>query len=107
VTNVAIWSSPNCSVAAVVSSISASVANPLLTEIAETSVGSARNRLRAALMQYTPMSYNVPPPYRRLVRMSPRRTVMANDDAKNFSVPSCPLRAKSMAAMFNDSKCSR
>ena len=26
-------------------------ANPLLTEIAETSVGSARNRLRAALMQ--------------------------------------------------------
>ena len=56
VMNVASRSFPNRSVAAVVSSISDSVSSPLLIETADTSVGSARNRFRAALMQYTPMS---------------------------------------------------
>ena len=56
------------------SSISSSLATPLLTEMAMTSFGSARKRYRAALMQYTPMSYSVPPPISRLVRMSLGRT---------------------------------
>ena len=30
------------------------------------------------------MSYSVPPPMSRLVRMSPRRTVIENDELKNF-----------------------
>ena len=101
VTKVANRSSPNRSVAAVVSSISARLFRPLLMDTADTSVGSARNRFRAALMQYTPMSYSVPPPYARLVRMSPRRTVIENDDVKNFNSPSSPRRASSMAEIFS------
>jgi len=52
VTKVATRSSPNRSVAAVVSSIPARLFSPLLIDTAETSVGSARNRFRAALMQF-------------------------------------------------------
>ncbi len=107
VTKDATRSSPNRSVAAVVSSISARLFGPLLIDTAETCVGSARNRFRAALMQYTPMSYSVPPPYWRFVRMSPRRTVIENEDVKNFKSPRSPRRARSMAERLTVSKCSR
>ena len=40
------------------------------------------------------MSYSVPPPYSRFVRMSPRRTVIENDDVKNFRSPNSPRRAR-------------
>jgi hypothetical protein len=55
-TNAATRPRPNRRSAPVDSSTSSSFALPLLTEIAMTSSGSARNKYRAALMQYTPMS---------------------------------------------------
>ena len=51
------------------------------------------------------MSYSVPPPMSFFVRMSPRRTVIAKEELKNFGTPIRPRRTKSMAFRLISSKC--
>ena len=72
-----------------------------------TSTGSARNRLRAALIGYGPMSGTGPAQYPWLARWFAFDTSWQNVDVNSHTRPSVPDCSMRMASSVAGSKCRR